>query len=484
LRIARHTLYNLLGLGLPLLLALISIPALLALLGDERFGWLTLLWALVSYLGLFDLGLSRAMTQQMAPALSDGRLSEAGAVGGTTLVLIGVLGMFGGGVLILLAPLVPTVLPHATEPERIVVALRWMGLALPFTVLTAALRGALEAAHAFGAINAVRVPLGLWTFAGPWLAATLWGPDLGVVAAALALGRIAGLLAHWVLVKRQLPQLRGQWRWQAERRGQLLRAGGWLTLSNVVSPLMGYLDRFFIGVSLSGAAAAYYVAPQELVTKLWIIPGALTAVLLPAFAAQVASRQVQAWRLFDRSVGLLFLVLLPLTLGLALFSHELLGLWLGAAFAAHSAPLLTLFAAGILVNCLAHVALAWLHGAGNFRAPALLHLAEFPVFMGLLWLLCARWGLEGAAIAWLSRMSLDAICLFALCRLQRGGWPVRAWMGGGLLGLVPFLFSGWGSGGGRLLVWSLVSLTVVGVVWLKRAELLGGPDAPAEAGAA
>jgi O-antigen/teichoic acid export membrane protein len=484
LRIARHTFYNLLGLGLPLLLALVSIPALLTLLGEERFGWLTLLWALVSYLGLLDLGLSRALTQQLALALSGDRWDEAGAILGTTMVLVAALGGLGGALLVLLASQVPAWLPHATEPDRIVVALRWMGLALPFTVLTAVLRGALEAAHAFAAINLVRLPLGLWTFAGPWMVAALWGSDLGAIALALALGRVAGLLAHGLLVGRALRQLRGRWRWQSERHGALLKAGGWLTLGNVISPLMGYADRFFIGVSLSGAAAAYYVAPQELVTKLWIIPGALTAVLLPAFAERVSSRPAESWRLFDRSVEILFLLLLPLTLCLAMFSRELLGLWLGREFAGHSAPLLSLFAAGILVNCLAHVPLTWLHGMGRFRAPALLQLAEFPLFMGLLWLLCARWGLVGAAVAWLARMTLDAMCLFFMCRLQRGGWPSRAWMAAGLMGLAPFLLSGWDPLGGRLLVWTLVLLMVLGAAWRRRGTLLERLDAPIRAEAA
>lgn len=484
MRIARHSFYNLLGLGLPLLLALVSIPALLALLGAERFGWLTLLWALVSYLGLLDLGLSRALTQQLAAALGGQRDDEAGAILGTTLGLVALLGTLGGLVMVLFASRLPAWLPHAAEPDRLIVALRWMGLALPFTVLTAVLRGALEAAHAFAAINLVRLPLGLWTFAGPWLVASFWGPDLGAIAAALAIGRLAGLLAHAALVARAFGRLRGRWRWESRRHVLLLKAGGWLTLGNVIGPLMGYADRFFIGLTLSGAAAAYYAAPQELVTKLWIIPGALTAVLLPAFAARVGTGRQESWELFDRSVELLALVLLPLTLGLALFSRELLGWWLGADFAGHSAPLLPLFAAGILINCLAHVALAWLHAAGRFRAPALLQLAELPLFMALLWGLSSRWGLQGAALAWLSRMTLDAICLFVMCRLERARWPARRWIVAGLLGLSPFLLAAWAPLAGRVGAWCLALAAVLGLAWWRRGALLGRAVVPADVRAA
>ena len=62
----RHTLYNLIGLGLPLVAAVLTIPLLIEALGVERFGMLALIWALVSYFGLFDLGLGRALTRELA----------------------------------------------------------------------------------------------------------------------------------------------------------------------------------------------------------------------------------------------------------------------------------------------------------------------------------------------------------------------------------------------------------------------------------
>jgi O-antigen/teichoic acid export membrane protein len=111
------------------------------------------------------------------------------------------------------------------------------------------------------------------------------------------------------------------------------------------------------------------------------------------------------------------------------------------------------------------VALTWLQGLGDFRAPALLHLAELPVFLTLLWLLAAQWGLVGAAVAWLSRMSLDAICLFALCRRQRGDWPWRFWLAGSVLGLAPFLLSDWHSAAGRLTAWFIVMLGATLAAW-------------------
>jgi O-antigen/teichoic acid export membrane protein len=419
LKLARHTLLNLLGLGAPLLLALFTIPALMHGLGAERFGLLTLVWAVTSYFGLFDLGLGRALTQQLAILLDRGEHERIGPLSASALLLMAALGVVAGTLMALLAPWGVDLIKALPDRREAIAACWVMGAAVPFIVVTAGLRGMLEACHAFEALNLVRLPMGAWTFVGPWLVLQWKGPDLLLITEALALGRVVGFVAHAWLAWRALPQLAGRLSWEAKWLRPLLVSGGWLTLSNIVSPFMGYVDRFVIGATVSAAAVAYYATPQEIVTKLWIIPGALTAVLFPAFAAQAARKDAQAWALYDRAVWILFAVLLPICSVLGVGAEPILRLWIGRELAAHSAPILQVFSLGILINCLAHVPLTWLHGAGRFRAPALLHCAELPLFLLALWLFTSHWGLIGAAMAWLLRMAADAAALFWLCRLER-----------------------------------------------------------------
>jgi O-antigen/teichoic acid export membrane protein len=407
------------GLGTPLLFALASIPVLVQALGPERFGLLTMIWAVTSYFSLFDLGLSRALTQQLAIVLDKKIDSEVGPLCGTALLLMSAIGVLGGALMIGLAPLGVDLIKEMPNRSEAVNATLVMGLVVPIIVLTAGLRGMLEACHAFEVINYIRIPMGLWTFLGPLLVVEFLEADLVLITVALAFGRLLAAFVHAWATWSLLPQLRGRLRPQRSWLSPLLNSGGWLTLSNVVSPFMGYVDRFMVGAVISSAAVAYYATPQEIVTKLWIVPGALTAVLFPAFAAQVAKQNGSSWRLYDSAVALLFVVLLPVTVSLALFSHELLSVWLGPAFAQESSVILQIFSVGILINCLAHVPLTWLHGAGYFKTPALLHCLELPLFLSALWTFSAYWGLKGVALAWLLRMVIDAISLFLLVHRER-----------------------------------------------------------------
>lgn len=401
------------GLGLPLLAAVFTIPMLIAALGDARFGLLTLIWAVVSYFGLFDLGLGRALTQQLAITFAKNELSKVGPLVGTATLIMTALGVVAGLIMAACAPWGVGLINAVPDKQEAVNAVYAMALAMPFIVLTSGFRGILEAQHAFGVINVIRVPMGLFTFIGPLVVVLFGEPRLDLIAAVLSFGRMIACLVHGYFAWRVMPKEVGRFTWEFNLIKPLCVSGGWLTVSNVISPFMGYVDRFVIAAIVSASAVAYYATPHELVTKLWIVPGALTAVLFPTFAAQMSERDPQTWHLFKKAVHWLFVALLPITMGIAIFAHELLSFWINPEFAFHSAPLLQIFAFGILVNCLAHVPFTLIQGAGLAKHTAVIHATEFPFFLLILWWLINEYGINGAAIAWLIRMLVDTSLMFA-----------------------------------------------------------------------
>ena len=416
MKLLRHTVFNLIGLGAPLLVAVGTIPVLIHELGPSRFGLLTLIWAVVSYFGLFDLGLGRALTQQLAVVFDNNEHKKVGPLVATATVLMAILGVLAGVLMAAAASWGVGLIHDVPDRHEAINAVYAMALAMPFIVLTSGFRGILEARHAFGIVNLIRLPMGLFTFLGPLVVVLYVQPSrLDSIAWVLVAGRVVACIVHAYCAWRVLPKERSPLTWQAELLKPLFISGGWLTVSNIISPFMGYVDRFVIGAIVSASAVAYYATPQELVTKLWIVPGALTAVLFPAFSAQMARRDEQTWALFKKAVHWLFLALLPVVVALTLFAHELLALWINPEFSRHSAILLQVFAIGILINCLAHVPFTLIQSAGASRLTAMAHLVELPLFMAALWWLTSRYGLLGAAGAWLLRMVGDTLLMFVLC---------------------------------------------------------------------
>jgi O-antigen/teichoic acid export membrane protein len=194
----------------------------------------------------------------------------------------------------------------------------------------------------------------------------------------------------------------------------LLRFGGWITVSNIVGPIMVYVDRLLIGALKSVAAVAYFATPYEMVTRLWVIPGAMAGVLFPAFSTSFVQDRSRTASLFGRGVKYVFLILFPVTLIIVTFAHEGLALWLGRDFAHHSTRVLQWLAVGMFVNSLAQIALALVQGAGRADLTAKLHLVELPFYLIGLWALLTTLGIEGAAIAWGARALVDMLLLFTV----------------------------------------------------------------------
>ncbi len=333
----------------------------------------------------------------------------------TSLSLMLVLGLVGALVLSLLCPwLVREVLniPEGLQPETLG-SFYLLAFSLPFVISTGGLRGLLEAQQRFGLINAVRISMGIFTFLGPLLVLP-FSQSLFPVVAVLVVGRLIAWLVHLRLCLSVMPTLGHDIALERTAVGQLVRFGSWMTVTNVLSPLMVYLDRFLIGALVSMAAVAYYAAPFEVVTKLWLIPAALVGVLFPAFAACFVQDRSRAAFFFGRGVKYVFLALFPLTLMIVTLAHEGLDLWLGGEFAQNSSRVLQWLAVGVFINSLAQVPFALVQGAGRPDLTARLHLIELPFYLIAIWWLIIGYGIEGAAIAWVARVAVDALFLFGM----------------------------------------------------------------------
>src|SRR4051812_10928069 len=284
--VRRNAFANLFGQATPLLVALFALPVLTRKLGPDRFGVLTLAWSVLGYFSLFDLGLGRALTKLVAEKLSLGEKTVVPSLVWTSVILMSLLGLVATILVWALADrLVHQVLriPAPLQGESLY-SFYLLAVSIPIVTATVGLRGVLEATQRFDLINLVRIPLGAFTYLGPLVVLPFSGSLLYIVAV-LLVGRVVACVVHLLLCFRVMPDLK---RWRSVDRHAvrpLLEFGSWITVSNIISPIMVSLDRFAIGAMISVTAVAYYTAPYEAVTKLWLIPAALTGVLFPAFAS-------------------------------------------------------------------------------------------------------------------------------------------------------------------------------------------------------
>lgn len=415
--LARNTVYNFIGQGVPMLVALFSIPLLINRLGTDRFGVLTLAWMVIGYFSLFDLGLGRALTKLVSEKLGASQEQEIPALVSTALFIMLLLGLVGTMVISMLSPwLVRDVLkiPEALQSETLY-AFYMLAISIPVVISTTGLRGVLEAQQRFGLISAVRFSMGVFTFLGPLLVLP-FSQSLSSVVAVLMAGRLLAWLVHLLLCLKVMPALRHSITLQRAAIGPLFLFGSWMTVSNIVGPLMTYLDRFLVGSIISMTAVAYYATPFDMVTNIGVIPSAIVGVLFPAFAASFVSDRNRTMLLFSCGLKYTFLILFPIILFIVTLAYEGLEFWLGPSFAQNSTHILQWLAIGIFINSMAQIPFALIQGAGRPDLTAKLHIIELPFYLLVVWWLIGAYGIEGAAISWVSRVAVDALFLFIITK--------------------------------------------------------------------
>src|SRR5215208_1484464 len=102
--IGRNTFWNVLGTGLPMVLALVTIPVVIHSAGAARFGVLTIAWAVLGYFGNFDLGLGGATIRFLAEAFEHRRVAESRGIFWTSVLLSGLVGAISACLLAALTP--------------------------------------------------------------------------------------------------------------------------------------------------------------------------------------------------------------------------------------------------------------------------------------------------------------------------------------------------------------------------------------------
>ncbi len=414
--LAKNSLLNLLGQVLPLAVALFAIPHLIEVLGKERFGVFAITWAVLGYFGLFDLGLGRVLTIMISEKLGKEQHDQVRPILKTGLIFMAIIGLFS---MILVFVLSPTLvykalkIPLDLQPESIR-ALTILALALPFVTMTAGLHGVLQAYQKFGVINLIRTVNGSYTFLAPLLIAQ-WSIDLAVLVLGLAIGRVLVNLVYFIAVFKVVPPGKGLV--NVKFVLSMFKLGGWISVSNIIGPIMVYFDRFLIGVWISMTAVSFYVTPYEVVTKLLIIPGALANVLFPALSTSYNVDAERTEILYSRGLRLVLVLFFPIVFTLFCFAEPAILLWLGEDFAQKSTSVLHALAIGVFFNAPGQMALSFIQAAGRPDLTAKLHLCEAPFYILLLWFLATSMGITGVAIAWSIRIVFDSLILLLIVQV-------------------------------------------------------------------
>ena len=395
---------NILGLAIPSLVAIPTMAYMARTLERETFGLFTLAIAFIGYSAIFDGGLSRAVIREVSIYREDPAETQK-IVGTATRVSI----FLGIAVCLLMALLSGSITNLLNVSDTIYkdanLGISVLSLCIPLVLVTASLTSLMEGREDFRSINIIRAIGFSLVFLIPLLL-TIYERSFFSLAGGLVIARLLMLgLTYWLYfsTSRVHPI-----QFNREVLLRLYRFGSWMTVSNVVSPVMEYFDRFLIASIRGSATVIYYTAPAEMTTRLLSVPGAVSRSLFPAISNR---RQADSRALVLRALRYQLIVVSAISAFVIVFAQDILRLWLGAEFALESRDVLIWLMVGFFFNGIATIPFTHLQASGNARLTAIIHLTEIVPYLLLLYLMITNFGLVGGAAAWSMRVALDCVLM-------------------------------------------------------------------------
>lgn len=404
--VARHTIYNLIGAVVPIVVSLVTVPIYLSVIGLERYGILSFCWILLGYFGLFELGLGPATAQKIASLVDASPEDRSELLWGSIFLCLSI-GIVAGILLLAVAgPLLTSIRGlTGTLKTEIASVVPLLALSLPASTAYGVLSGALQGRERFLMLNSVSASANALMSILPLAVALLMGPSLPWLIAAVLSARLLSVVVLAFYCVKAIPLGRPaipSW----ALINSLLRFGGWVTGAGLVTPLLTSMEKFMIGYVTGASAISVYMVPFNLVSRIVTLPMSLSSALFPRFASAQGEAADDLEARAMKSLCAMMTVVSVFLMGiLGIF----LRIWIGKKLALAAAPIAYIILAGYWFNSFAHVAHAKLMGRGRPDLITKISLSQLVPYAIALYFAVYMWGIYGAAALWTIRSAIELV---------------------------------------------------------------------------
>ncbi len=396
---------NYLGRGVTALLAFIFVPIYVRYIGVESYGLVGFAATLQSLIGLLGGGISATLSRELARLTAYQESGQEQRDVLRTLELVFVLFSFAGAlVMVLLAGLVASWLnPQALSLAEVTSCIRLMALMIAFEFLSSFYQGGLLALQRQVFQNAVRVGFAVVRNVGviaplAWVSPTVTTYLEWQVGVALVQGVVSAIIL-WRLIppgvrparfKRSI--LLDTWKFALGMVGV-----------NVTVLLLFQADKVVLSKLLTLQDFGYYTLAATIPGGLCLLVYPLSHAIFPQLCKLVERRDEAAiGDLYHKGGQAISLLVIPFAATLILFSPQVLQVWTAdPVIVLKTWPIVSILAAGALLNCLMYLPYVLMLAHGWTRLNFIANLACAIVLIPTMIAFGARWGGIGAAFIWL-----------------------------------------------------------------------------------
>ncbi len=470
----RNSLWNLSGVALPSIVALATVPVLIAGLGLEGFGIVTLISSVIGYFGMLDVNLSAGAIKYLSQyhaQKDDRRFAQTFWFGAA---FYGALGLIGAVTIWFSADLLLDRVFSVSDAARTQTRLALQVASLGFLVgqVQSYLLVVPQALQRYDRTAQGEIMFGIVGNLAAAAVAASGGGIVGVIGVRVS---ISLLNVIWLLYL--LQALRAPLRFSLPSR-EVMRSmthfSAYAYLSRLATLFHQHGDKLIIGTLAGPVALTFYTVPTQLAGRVLGLSFRLSSVLFPRVSALAArGEQAQLRAIYLDATRLLTYLNLSVLGMIVLGGDEFLRRWVGAEFVDTGYPVLLLITIALMVDSLTNIPSLIADGLGQPRVTGRFALARGLIGLGLVLAGTHYAGIEGAALAHLASSLLMSSLFLAYVHgrtvpvsfadaWKHALWPSLGIGCGGVLLLAAVKFMVPGTPAGLLLLFVLSSLMLGG----------------------
>ncbi|MEG3132170.1 flippase [Rouxiella sp. T17] len=416
----RNISWNFLGYALPVLVAILMIPVLLRHTGLERFGVLSLIIVIIGSITIFDFGITRSVTNSVRKYLDEQNAPSMLKVIKTGWFIITAVILVVSVLFWVESKWIALHLFNVTTQEirdEVSGAMEIIAFSLPFVIAQTVFVGVMEAFGAFKKISIGKAPFSILMYLVPVII-SFYTPSLFWLTLSLCVLRCIMAVAFYMMMRSEIRKVTPSSVFSVpmtkEITLELVKYGGWISVGNIIAPIILYIDRFFVASIVGAAAFAYYTTPYDVVSRVAIVTVSACGVLFPVLVSKISTDVRSANSYFNKVLlGIFAVLVVPAVAGIFL-SKWFLSVWISPDFAEHSWMIFSLFLVGYLLHGLVQPAFIWIQACGKPWIMAVSMIVDLLLYIIYLPWMTHHYGILGAAIAWNIRVALGLVVLHSL----------------------------------------------------------------------
>jgi len=343
-RILKNSVYSLLGWAAPVIVNILTVPYIVRMLGNDKYGVLILASAIIGYFSILDINLTAGSIRYISEYHAKGDFGKVNQVLSLSLFGYSVIGIIGSILIYYSTDLflldwlsIPAGFKNESKTVFHVTAIGFF-----LNILQSYLSSIPKAIHRFDISAKIESGFGIGLILLTVALLHFGIGLLGIVTLRIIVA-LVNCITFFVVTKHLIPTACFNTRVSRSIINNIASFSGYSFMSKMAATLGGNTDRLIIGSFINSAAVTLYTVPAQLVNRLMNISLRLAMVIFPVASELGASgKHEQLEAIYIEMTRYLFFLNAALTTFLCLFSHQILQLWMGDVFA-HDAYILLIF---------------------------------------------------------------------------------------------------------------------------------------------